>query len=251
MSNILSNITKNNDYYIKDSFQFKNFINTIEIPENFKLISLDVVYLYTNIPNSLIKTIINKKWDELKKFTKLTKKDVIEAIFLILDNNYFQFKDKFYKQIDGCAMGSPIALTIAQMVMEYLEENVIKNLNIPILFFKRYVDDCLLAVPNNNINDILQAFNNFHKKIQFTLEIESNNKINFLDLTLIKNIETKKIETMWYTKETWSGRYLNYYLHHSISQKRNVVINLIDRGLFLTTPKYRPKILEKIKHTIK
>lgn len=41
-------------------------------------------------------------------------------------------------------MWAPTVATIAaQIVMEILEETVIENLKIPILFFKRYVDDCI------------------------------------------------------------------------------------------------------------
>lgn len=94
--------------------------------------------------------------------------------------------------------------------MEHLEEVVLKDLNHNILFFKRYVDDCLAAVPNNSINDVLSAFNNFHEKIKFTVETEKNNTINFLDMTLIiTNHNT--IKTKLYNKVTSSSRYLRNY----------------------------------------
>jgi hypothetical protein len=56
----------------------------------------------------------------------------------------------------------------------------------------RYIDDNLLAHKSTytNINDILQEFNNVCSNLEFTLEAEKNNSINFLDIT-IKRCMTK------------------------------------------------------------
>ena len=251
LSQCLTKITYKNEYYIKDSFCFKEFITKIKIPKHFKLVSLDVTSLYTNIPIELITIIIKKKWDLLKNHTTLSQEIFIEAINLTLNNNYFQYKDIFYQQLNGCAMGSPISSTVAQLVMEYLEESVITNLNIPILFFKRYVDDCITAIPEDQISNVLTAFNSFHQKLQFTSEIEHENKINFLDLTIIKNQDNEELKTKWFTKDTWSGRYLNYNSHHSTAQKNSVIIGLTDRALALTSAEFRPQTLKKVRKTLK
>ena len=250
LSNCLSKITGKNDYYIKDSFTFKQYIDTLQIPPNYKLVSLDVVSLYTNIPNDILPIILQKRWNELKEHTTLTYQEFTECINLTLNNNYLQFKDNFFQQIDGCAMGSPISSTIAQIVMEYLEESVLKKIDFDVLFFKRYVDDCLAAVPENKINHLLQAFNEFHQKLQFTSEIELDNKINFLDLTIYRQQTTNYLKTKWYTKDTWSGRYLNFNSHHPNSQKNSVIIGLVDRAIALTSPEFRPETLKKVKETL-
>lgn len=181
---------------------------------------MDLVSLYTNIPNELLTKIIKEKWNSLKEYTTLNQDIFIEALKLTLNSNYSQHKNKFYQQLDGCAMGSPISSTVAQLVMEYLEEKVLSNTNIPILFLKRYVDDCITAVPENQIDEILNAFNNFHPKLQFTSEVEIELKINFLDMTIIRQEDSDKLTTKWYTKNTWSGRYLNYNSHHPNTQKK-------------------------------
>lgn len=48
------------------------------------------------------------------------------------------------------------------------------------------VVDILITLCDNNINAFRTCFNNYYPKKKFTLESESNNKINFLDMTLIK-----------------------------------------------------------------
>ena len=140
---------------------------------------------------TLVKQIIDKKWSSLKKFTTLPKNEFQKALNLTLITNFFQFKNSFYKQIDGVAMGSPISSVIAQLIMEYAERQIIDNLNFEVLFFKRYVDDCLLAIPEGKEQQILEAFNAFHKKLQFTLEVEENKQINFLGVTLIREKKTE------------------------------------------------------------
>ena len=38
-----------------------------------------------------------------------------------LSNNYFVFNDKIYKQVHGCAMGSPVSPVVANLCMEEIE----------------------------------------------------------------------------------------------------------------------------------
>lgn len=42
------------DYNIRDSFMFSSFINNLDIPDGFILVSFDVVSLFTNLPLNAI-----------------------------------------------------------------------------------------------------------------------------------------------------------------------------------------------------
>lgn len=103
-----------NEYYIRDSFHFSSIINGLKIPENYVIVSFDVVNLYGNMSkNSIIKAISNK-WENIKNFTKgLTKKFFIEIIEFVLGNNYFKYRDQFYVQTFGCAMDSKLSQILA------------------------------------------------------------------------------------------------------------------------------------------
>lgn len=243
LANSIGNIVGQNEYFIKNSFEFKHFINTIQLPTNYILISLDVISLYTNIPINLVRQIIDNKWHILKDFTPLPKDEFQRALDFTLTTNFFQFRDTFYKQLDGVAMGSPISSVIAQLVMEHAEKQIIDNLKFRILFYKRYVDDCILAIPQGKEQEVLDAFNAFHSKLQFTIETEQNQQINFLDLTLIR--ENGIILSKWYTKSVASGRYLNFYSQHHMSHKNSVIIAVIDRAIKLTSPVYREETIHK------
>jgi len=38
------------------------------------------------------------------------------------------------------------------------------------------VNDIILAAPNNALDMVLQTFNSLHKRLQFTIEIQKENK---------------------------------------------------------------------------
>ncbi|KYM96621.1 hypothetical protein ALC62_12713, partial [Cyphomyrmex costatus] len=85
--------------------------------------------------------------------------------------------------------------------------------------------------------------NNYHPRLQFTLEV-GNNRLNFLDVTLIKN--NNFIMYDWYQKPTSSGRYLNYFSQHHFTHKIGVIVSLVDRVLHLSHPMYHEQNFDKI-----
>ena len=150
LSNILTNILGNTEHHIKDSWDFHNFIKNKTIPKNLTLVSFDVVSLYTNIPTELAVNVIKEKWNIIKNYTTIPENTFIEITKLCLNSTYFKFNNEFFSQIYGVAMGSPISATIATLVLEFLEIKVISSLDYKPYFFKRFVDDCILCIPNFN-----------------------------------------------------------------------------------------------------
>jgi type IV secretory pathway component VirB8 len=80
-----------------------------------------------------------------------------------------------------------------------------------------------------------------------TVRLFSTSSVYYNYLGFIKNKDNEEIKTKWFTRDTWSGRYLNYNSHHSTSQKNSVIIGLTDRALTLTSPEFRPQTLRKVK----
>ena len=137
---------------------------------------------------------------------------------------------------------SPIA---ADIVMDDLESKCIPSLPFQLPFYYRYVDDIITAVPFNEINTIQSIFNSYNHKIQFTIEEESEEKICFLDILIIR--DKNSIKTNWYHKPTWSGRFLNFHSHHPYKYKINVINNLVDRGITLAHKDFHNENIKKIK----
>ena len=59
-------------------------------------------------------------------------------------------------------MSSPLSPIIVDMVMQDLEEIAISNLQVHSLFYYRYVDDIVLALPSEYIGDTLIIFNSLY-----------------------------------------------------------------------------------------
>jgi len=182
-----------------------------------------MVSLFTNIPINLAMDSVSNRWSHISKGIKIPKNEFLKALKLILES-YFKFNNIIYKF--GTPMGSPFSSIIAEIVLQDLEMKALKLLNIEIPFYHRYVDDIAMAAPRQKINECLNAFNSLHNRLQFTLET-GGKRLNFLDVTIINNEEI--IEFDWYKKPTFSGRLLNFLFHHPTSQKRGVIINMIDR----------------------
>ena len=85
------------------------------------------------------------------------------------------------------AMGAPTSGPIAEFFLQNLEHIHLIHLSNKhkITGYFRCVDDVLLIYDSNHINiqSILDDFNAMHPNLNFTAETETNNKINYLDLT--------------------------------------------------------------------
>ena len=82
-----------------------------------------------------------------------------------MDNTYFQFNNKFYKQSFGTPMGSPISGLFVDLVMDDLESECLQKLSFKPIFFYRYVDDIITCIPNSELNEMLNTFNSYNNRL--------------------------------------------------------------------------------------
>lgn len=80
-------------------------------------------------------------------------------------------------------MGSSLSPTIADITLQ--ESRAIAMLPVPLPLYVRFVDDIALAAPSSMLKDVLHVFNSFHPKLQLTKEEGVDNRLNFLDVTII------------------------------------------------------------------
>lgn len=229
MTDVLTmSYNKNNDFFIKDSFEFSTFINGFQLPPNYMIVSLDVVSLFTNIHKDLAMKSIRKHWTQIKNVTNIPLDLFLELLCLIFDTTVFTFQDTFYKQVLGTPMGASMSPIISQYVMDDLLDDCLHQLPFKIPFLKKYVDDIICAIPKDSCEVMLQTFNNHNNFLSFTIEVENNNSVPFLDTKLIRR-EDGTIILDWYQKPTNSGRYLNYHSYHEEKMKINLVLGLKGR----------------------
>ena len=84
-------------------------------------------------------------------------------------------------------MGSTLSVRVAEIVMQRLENETAKIISEKKLFWRRYVDDIFLIVDKSDVDLIFSFSNQLIGHIQFTLELESNNSLSFLDIFITRN----------------------------------------------------------------
>ena len=186
---IIEPLTQNN-YTLKDSFQFADLINSSQYAQ-FHMASFDVESLFTNIPvKETVSIICEDLFKEESNVYGLNKTQFTKLLSLAVENTIFTFDNQFYKQTDGMAMGSPLGPTFANAFL-CKHENAWLN-DCPEVFkpvlYRRYVDDCfLLFREQHHIPEFLNYLNSRHNNIKFTAEHESDNRLAFLDVLVTRS----------------------------------------------------------------
>lgn len=218
---ILSPFFEDDSLHVKNTTVFRDFLNTVRIEEDEILVSFDVVSMFTNISVDLAIEIIGKKRQAITRRTKIPF-DLLEKMlrFVLSDCAQFTCNTLTYSQLRGIAMGSAISPLIAKIVMsDLIATQLPKLLYIP-NFMRVYVDDTACCIKKKYIQHTLDILNAYHREIQFTIELETNGSINFLDITMTRCED--RIITNWYKKPYASDRLLNYLSNH----KRSTIINV-------------------------
>ena len=91
-----------------------------------KLVSFDVKSLFTSslqLALQCTETAILQSTEPLP----LPTEDIMELLNLCLTLTYFQFNGKHYKQLHVTAMGSPVSVVVAEIVMQNIEESALST----------------------------------------------------------------------------------------------------------------------------
>ena len=130
-------------------------------------------------------------------------------------------------------MGAPTSNIISEAFLQNIDNKIIsiihnydKNGK-----YYRYVDDALYISQNNgiSINKIMNEINKIHNNIQFPVDKEDQNKIHYLDLTIINEIP--KFQYTIYRKPTQTSLTIPYNSYHLPQHKMAAYNALIYRML--------------------
>lgn len=148
-----------------------------------------------------------ENWIRKQKINPWEKDAICDMMNTCMQQNVFQFRNKFYKQNRGTAMGHPCSPLFAELYMADLETRISKNKLFP-RFWRRYVDDIFAIVKRNNIREIVEWLNNISATINFTHEMETNGKLPFLDIE-ISRTTNNTLEFNIYRKPTSTNTFIN------------------------------------------
>ena len=146
-------------------------------------------------------------------------------------NTNFIFNGKLYKQVDGMAMGSPLGPTFANIFMCHLEEQFLSQCpdHFKPMFYRRYVDDTFVLFSNMDAaQNFLNFINNYHPNISFTMDVENENKLPFLDINVCRTQDG--FSTGIFRKQTFTGLGQNFFSYCPIDFKLNSCKTLLFRA---------------------
>ena len=89
----------------------------------------------------------------------LPTEDIMDLLNLCLTSTYFQYNGNHYKQLHGTAMGSPVSVVVAEIVMQHVEERALATCRQTMPLWLRYVDDTFTAVHKDEIDDFHDHLN--------------------------------------------------------------------------------------------
>ena len=240
---------------VRNSYKFSEFVTTQVLDEAECLISFDVISLFTRIPVNLAISVAKfclENDNTLQDHTCLSVSSIVSLLRLCLKATYFSFRGEIYQQGFGTAMGAPVSVIVANLVMENVEERALNSYPNPPKFWKRYVDDVCVAMKKDKTDDFLSHLNSIELMIQFTVETEDDdNTLPFLD-TRLHRMEDGIIQTSVCRKPTHTDRYLDYMSHHPIEHKKAVVQTLCTRaGRLSSTPNNKSSEVKHIFNALK
>ncbi len=219
---ILQPIIKSTDTYIQDSQHLLQKLDeqTFDAGKMY-LYSCDFESLYTNIKKedaiSLICDYMRNKLDP----TIINTTGLARLLGIVFECNIFKYKEKFYIQIVGVAMGCIAGPSIAVLFVYILESKWLV-IHRPLIYF-RFIDDIIYGDKEPlDTTEFVKIF------LNLKLNINTGDIINFLDLNIKFDRVACKLNFDLYIKPTNTYGYLL-----SSSNHPSFIFNNIPKSIFL------------------
>ncbi|XP_063791129.1 uncharacterized protein LOC134945635 [Pseudophryne corroboree] len=187
------------------------------LPENYLMCTIDVISLYTNIPHQRGIEAIRRYITGSHKYKGPDINFFIKLLELTLTRNYFIFDGRFFRQCSGCAMGSCVAPSFANIFMREVENDLfLSNPNVAgsIKAYFRYIDDIfvLWSGSQESFQQAMSDINQLDDSIKFTYST-SYEEIHYLDVAINQD-HLHHLHTSLFVKETDRNTTLHANSHH-------------------------------------
>ena len=239
-----------NKHTLQSTKNFKQFfLNNKSKIKYTKISSLDVKSLFPSINVSetikfIIKTIyadprkyFDIQTDENNNILDYPPANIFKTFLMEILTEFTSFTTKdgrFYRQKFGISMRSKLSTILADIYMFSVEDEIVNKYmkKDRLVAYKRYCDDIVLFTRDiESIHDIFNEFNSLDKNLKFTLELNENNSLNFLDTHIYVDNETGEFEFGIFQKEIKHDKLDNFKFSISpIKQKIGVLCGEIYRA---------------------
>jgi hypothetical protein len=208
------------------------------IPFDHVIFCADVSNLYPSIPTlegiaavRSVCTEYNYLTDELDL--------ILDLLFWVLTNNYCIFDNNIYHQIRGTAMGTPVAVTYANIFLYHLEMPILRQLQrtCPFLYYRRYVDDIFAIIPDMLAHVFVENFHVPYPTIRLDAITIMSHGV-FLDVEYSLELHddyTQRMSHKLYQKPINAYQYIPTHSAHKPHVFRNLVLQELKRYRLLCT----------------
>ncbi|CAF1359979.1 unnamed protein product [Rotaria sordida] len=209
-----------------NKYQQKGYLTSTTL-----FVIFDVTDLYTMIPcDGAIAALRQfcQKYSTNRKIGNLKVETIIKLASIVLDTISFAYKNKYYRQIKGGAMGSPFTMVLANIYMLEWEQKLIQHQNRHHEIYGRYIDDVFMTT-NLSKEDILKLLDETVRtdpniKITFTI----NQALEYLDAIVENN--NGQLRTTIYHKSAWEPHILPYKSDHPRHIHANIIYTMLVRA---------------------
>jgi hypothetical protein len=168
----------------------------------------------------------------------------------VMTNSYVQFAGQTYKQIQGTAMGTPVAPAFATLFMSSLDLEMNEcGLNHHIRVHKRFIDDGFVAWEGSKDTLLkwLERFNNLVDQIKLTWHV-SEVDCDFMDLHLFKGARFSReqvLDVSTFQKQLNCYLYIPAGSYHPLHCKSGFITSELKRYLLRSTQEADYRIVQQ------
>ena len=193
---------------VKDSFTFAKSIQncSLEPPKTF-ICSFDISCLFTNVPlDETIEICADALYRGHLDCPPFPEDTFRELMLIATRGVEFSFNNQMYKQLDGVAMDSSLGPALVNIFVGFHESRLFENTTKPGVYFRCVDDTFAISASELDCDHFQRKLSLQHPALNFTVEKEQNNSLNFLDVLVEK--EGTGFLTSIYRKPTSTGQYI-------------------------------------------
>ena len=162
-------------------FLAKNGINCLILPGNYVIVTIDAKNLYPSIDQNHLMTIISRRLRREKGLSYSMCSFLINLIDVTLRSQHVQHGGIQYLCVHGIATGSAAGVVLANYYLSEFDTDMQWE---SLRWYARFVDDCCLAIPEDEQQSQLARMNGWNSHVQWEITASGRTSVPFLDLAM-------------------------------------------------------------------
>ncbi|GJP35133.1 hypothetical protein CLOM_g19648, partial [Closterium sp. NIES-68] len=225
--------------HLPDSLALLHQLQDLSVPADALFLTYDVESLYPSIPIDAGISCIERWLFRLVGLGRVAVRvadALVQLLGLVMRQNHLEFGGRFWRQVRGTAMGTPVAVIYAVLFMAWLDERLLETepeLSQFVLLHRRFIDDGVViwTGTRERLLDWVRAFGGLEQTIRLTHEI-STSHFTLLDITFSKGElwqRTAVLDTSTFQKPLNVYQYFPFSSAHPSHCKRGFILGELQR----------------------